>query len=217
MRRISKPAYCLIILVLFWIVGLPANTVSAAGQKTQGNMNVVFVMDGSGSMATTDRYKLRFEAMDLFLGLSTETGNYMGAVVFDDDILLEQDLVYIDGKKTKKNLFNKVKKTTSTGDTDIGKAIYQAVQIIENQGQKDLPSSIILLSDGNTDLQGKDSTQKLKESGQKKKEAIDTARKNGINIHSVCLNTNGMAKPQELQEISDSTGGTCVEVKSASD
>ncbi len=217
MRRIIRTAYCLIILVLFWIIGFPANTVSATDKKTTGNMNVVFVVDGSGSMATTDRYKLRFEAMDLFLGLSTETGNYMGAVVFDDDILLEQDIVYIDGKKTKKNLFNKVKKTSSTGDTDIGKAIYQAVQIIEKQGRTDLPSAIILLSDGNTDLQGKDSVQKLTESNKKKTEAIDTARKKGINIHSVCLNTNGMAKLPELQEISDSTGGTCVEVKSASD
>lgn len=190
---------------------------SAADKKTPGNMNVVFVMDGSGSMAKTDRYKLRFEAMDLFLGLSTEKGNYMGAVVFDDDILLEQDIVYIDGKKTKKNLFSTVKKTASTGDTDIGKAIYQAVQMIENQGRTDLPSSIILLSDGNTDLQGKDSVQKLKESNEKKQEAIGIARKKGISIHSVCLNANGMAKLSELQEISDSTGGTCVEVNNAND
>lgn len=217
MRKDKRTAYCLIILVLFCIIGYPANTVSATDKKAPGNMNVVFVMDSSGSMSTTDRYKLRFEAMDLFLGLSTETGNYMGAVVFDDDILLEQDIVYIDGKKTKRNLFNKVKNISSTGDTDIGKAIYQAVQIIENQGHKDLPSSIILLSDGNTDLQGADSVQKLKESAQKKQEAIDIARKMGISVHSVCLNTNGMAKLPELQEISDSTGGTCVEVKNASD
>jgi len=217
MRRIGRTVYCLTILVLFWVIGFPAGTVSAASKKTANNMNVVFVLDGSGSMAATDRYKLRFEAMDLFLGLSTETGNYMGAIVFDDGILLEQDIVHINGKATKNSLSNKVKNVTSTGDTDIGKAIYQAVQMLEKSGHPDLPSSIILLSDGNTDLQGKDSAESLKKSNKNKSDAIDIARKKDINIHSVCLNTNGRAKMSELQDISDSTGGTCVEVKSAND
>lgn len=217
MRRIRKIIYCLIILNLFWVVEFSANTVYAANKKATNNMNVVFVLDGSGSMATTDKYKLRFEAMDLFLGLSTESGNYMGAIVFDDDILLKQDIVHMDSKKTKSSLSSKVKKVTSRGDTDIGKAIYQAVEMLEKSGDSNLPSSIILLSDGNTDLNGKNSDKNLKESNKKKKEAIDIARKKDISIHSVCLNANGKAKLSELQEISDSTRGTCVEVKSAND
>ena len=58
---------------------------SRAEENTSANrFNVVFVIDASGSMNNTDSAKWRFEAMDLFLGLATDEGNRIGAVVFND-------------------------------------------------------------------------------------------------------------------------------------
>lgn len=191
--------------------------VLAVNTNDANKMNVVFVLDESGSMSKTDPGALRYEAVDLFLGIATDTGNYMGAVVFDDDIVLQQDIQEIDGKAAKNELSQSIRNADSYGDTDIGKAIELATQMLVENGNSNLPSVMILLSDGNTDLP-KDKTGKaVKASLASKETAINTARSNGIKIHSICLNSNGAANPEELREISDATGGTCVEVKSAED
>jgi len=104
MKKISKAVCSLLLFAAFLMAVSPALTVSAAGTGSVNNMNVVFVLDGSGSMYTTDKDQLRFEALELFLGLSTESGNYMGAVVFDDQIILKQEIQPIQGKADKSDL-----------------------------------------------------------------------------------------------------------------
>lgn len=204
--------------LLLTIMGVVSNGIVARAADTDDHrMNVVFVLDQSGSMAKTDANNLRYEAVDLFLGLATESGNYMGAVVFDDTIVLKRDVAEITGKESKTDLSNSIKASQSNGDTDIGTAINLATQMLQSSGNPNLRSAIILLSDGNTDLPKDTSGQALAASEQSKQDAINTARAQGIKIHSVCLNANGAAKKQELQDISDATGGACVEVKSADD
>lgn len=217
MKKISKAVCSLLLFAVIIMAVSPALTVSAAGTGSVNNMNVVFVLDGSGSMYTTDKDQLRFEALELFLGLATESGNYMGAVVFDDQIILKQEIQPIQGKADKSELSGKVRKAVSKGDTDIGSAVLEAVRMLKQSGSPDLPSAIILLSDGNTDLPKDRTGAKLAESEHRKAAAIDYARQKEISIHAVCLNANGKAKKEELQEISDATGGTCVEVKKAND
>lgn len=204
--------------VLLMLTGVLVNsTMVQAAETDEHRMNVVFVLDQSGSMAKTDANALRYEAVDLFLGLATETGNYMGAVVFDDSIVLQRDITEISGKESKQELSDSIKAAKSFGDTNIGMAIELATQMLQNSGNPNLRSAIVLLSDGNTDLPKDTTGQALAASEQSKKNAIDAARAQGIKIHSVCLNANGAAKKQELQDISDATGGVCVEVKSAED
>lgn len=204
--------------VLLMLTGVLVNsTMVQAAETDEHRMNVVFVLDQSGSMAKTDANALRYEAVDLFLGLATETGNYMGAVVFDDSIVLQRDITEISGKESKQELSDSIKAAKSFGDTNIGMAIELATQMLQNSGNPNLRSAIVLLSDGNTDLPKDTTGQALAASEQSKKNAIDAARAQGIKIHSVCLNANGAAKKQELQDISDATGGVCVEVKSADD
>lgn len=190
-------------------------TAFAVDTPNANRMNVVFVMDESGSMAKTDGSSLRYDAMDLFLGLATESGNYMGAVAFDEDVILQRDITAIEGLNDKTALSQEVRRVGSRGDTNIGKAIETAVQMLQDSGNPSLPSAVILLSDGNTDLGGNDD--RLQESYASRENAINIARANGYKIYSVCLNTNGDADPAELQEISSATGGTSVEVRSADD
>ena len=98
-------------------------TAFAVGPPNANRMNVVFVMDESGSMSKTDAESLRYDAMDLFLGLATESGNYMGAVAFDDDIILKRDIAGIEGLNDKTALSRAVRSVSSRGDTNIGKVI----------------------------------------------------------------------------------------------
>ena len=115
--------------------------------------NVVFVIDESGSMLDTDANQLRYEATDLFLGLMSQEGNYVGTVSFDDTIIYSQDMMPVDAPEDKDVISGAIKEHSATnGDTDIGAAMEQAVNMLKSDGNPDLPSTIILLTDGNTDL-----------------------------------------------------------------
>ena len=208
-----------ILVILLTVVLLERNTgiVMAATDDGASRMNVVFVLDESGSMSGSDENELRYEAVDLFLGIATDAGNYMGAVSFDDTIVLQEDIKEITGKELKDTLSESIRRAQSKGDTDIGKAVELATRMLMESGNSSLSSAIILLSDGNTDLP-KDILGEAKEaSATSKKNAIESARNSGIKIYTICLNSDGTARKEELQEISDATGGNCVEVKSPED
>ena len=207
------------VCIIFMFILIFHNVISVKGadSKTAKRMNVVFVMDESGSMSDTDINALRYEAVDLFLGLVTDFGNYMGAVVFDDNIVLQRDIAALEGNDAKNELSKSIREAYSNGDTDIGKAIELATDMLLKSGNSELESVIILLSDGNTDLP-KDKTGEARiQSENSKQIAINNALNNGYKIHSICLNANGKANSDELKAISDATSGVCVEVKSAED
>ena len=188
-----------------------------AEEKNVNRFNVVFVIDYSGSMKQADENGWRYEAVSLFLGLATNAGNRIGAVGFNNDIILEWRLNDISGNQEKKNLVDFFSTEQPEGATDIGKAILQAVRMLDEDRNPDLPSAIILLTDGNTDLGWRGTDTDKKRSMQDRQEAIRTAAKQGYPIYSVCLNADGKADMKELYEISMQTGGKYMEISKASD
>lgn len=214
-KKIRYVAFILLAIALMIMNG--SFNVKAKEDQGANRMNVVFVLDQSGSMYKTDKNSLRYDAVDLFLGLSMDSGNYIGAVIFDDGIVKQMDLKEMSGSNAKNQFSDEIRAAYSNGDTDIGKAIDLATDMLEQSGKIDLPSAVILLSDGNTDLSKDKTGEATTLSEQLKQKAIDRARNNGYQIYSICLNSNGAANPEELHEISAATGGTCVEVKTAED
>lgn len=190
-------------------------SVKADQNGTANRMNVVFVMDGSGSMKQTDKDALRYEALELFTALSADNGNYMGAVVFDDDIIETINIGEMTSKSDKDYLAGSVRNAGTRKDTDIGKALSAAVDMLNTGANRSLPSIIILLSDGNTDV-GNNSAA-LAASKQMRDDAVNNARAQGIQVYSICLNSNNGADPEELRLISDATGGQFREIKTAED
>ena len=85
--------------------------------------------------------------------------------------------------------------------------------MIQDDGDPNLPSVIVFVSDGNTDMP----KNRMDESIDNKEAAIEYARNDGIMIYSVCLNADPEhpADVTEMQQISDATGGKCIEVDSA--
>ena len=202
------------LLVICALTLLYAAPASAAADGVANRFNVVFVIDGSGSILSTDSDGLRYEAIDLFLGLLPASGNYVGGIVFDDTILEKEDIAYISSIPDKKGISDMFRYTNPDGFTDIGLAVSEAVKMLESGGDSSLPSAIILLSDGNTYLSNKNAYTK---SDKLKSDAIKSAQQNGYKVYSVCLNANNKANPSELSEISSATGGKSFEVKSAAD
>lgn len=217
MKKMKKRIFGLILTVAMLLSVIGSFTSSAAQAAAANRYNVVFVIDASGSMKSTDSSQWRYEAIDLFLGLSTETGNYIGSVVFNDGIVAEMGLEELNGKAMKEALSQKLRNSAVQGDTDIGSAIQVAADMLDANKNPDLPSVIILLSDGNTDFPSDTTGALLQKSNENKQDAINRARQNGYPIFSVCLNANQKANTEELADISNATGGQFVEVNNAED
>lgn len=183
--------------------------------------DVMLVMDGSGSLvagkSATDKNGLRYDAINLFLALLTNSGNRVGAVVFDDqpaNWLLSTDLMDISGKSDKVSLSESIRAAGTRGGTDIGSALLTAVETLTARASDQYQPVIILFSDGRTDL---DTEEELETSLENKEKAIVGAQDAGIPIFSICLNASSVSDPQELSDISNRTSGGFVAVSRAED
>jgi Mg-chelatase subunit ChlD len=204
---------CIMLTSLLGAFGVSG--VMAAGETDKisyNRYNIVLVTDTSGSMNNTDKEGLRFEAIGKFIALLAESGNRMGTVVFNGDVAFTQAITDADGMKVKREFLENVKGIPAAGHTNIGKGLKTAVEMLDRDKNPELPSIILLLSDGNTDLATKEEkTLSLEQ----KADAIQSARDSGYKIYSVSLNADGSANSEELAQIAKATGGQFQEVKNA--
>ena len=205
-------AWMTILVVLVSSFGMVLSS-AAENVSTPRKFNVVFVVDASNSMNSTDSQGWRFEAIDQFLSLLSLKGNYVGTVVFNGEILHAEGVNSIESKSDKQKASDDVKSATPTGYTNIGEALVEANKLIAN-GNDDLPSIILLLSDGNTEMP---SSADYQRSVNAQKDAISTAKNNNTQIYCVGLNANGRIDKAELENIATQTNGSFQIVSKADD
>lgn len=204
----------LILIVIFTAISI-AVPVTAAEKKNESNKyNVVFVMDASGSMNQTDPDENRFDAVDLFVGLLANKGNRVGTVAFGDGVVTEHNISEVKSFAEKRALTDELKSAELENWTDIGSGLFRADEMIKSGGDPDIPSIILLLTDGNTTME---TQEKINESVSKKEDAIENARQDGTKIYTICLNKNSAANSEELKQIAEATGGEFREVTESSD
>ncbi len=192
----------------------------AAEESNLNRFNVVFVLDASNSMNYTDPGGLRYEAISQFTNLLAESGNYLGGIVFSNHVEASQPIKAVSGKGDKKKVTDTLASVMSTGVTaemgytNIGEGLSKAVDMLVSNGSSDLPSVIVLLSDGNTEMP---TNEELTSSLDEKADVIQTARERNISIYTICLNANQDADVSEMEQISNATGGKFQEVSTADD
>lgn len=212
---------CTYLLVAALILSTVCIGASAAATQEAVRMNVMLVIDGSGSLTSrsgTDPNGLRYDAIDLFLALLTNSGNNVGAIVFNEGsntFLLDRPLEQIDGKADKLALSKAIRDAGTRGDTNIGAALLKGVRDAASLSDSNgLPSVVILFSDGRTDVKGEDAMQASLDA---KEAAIVAAQDAQIPIYTICLAANAVADPDEMQEISDRTSGAFAKVERPED
>lgn len=208
---------CISIRFLVCILALSFSVPAANAAESSGinRFNVVIVLDASGSMRRTDPEGYRYQAVAQFTNLLAEQGNVLGSIVFHTDVAGEQKMVLVQKQGEKDAAVGLLESVPANGGwTNIGAALSRAVSMIKSSGDPSLPSVILFLSDGNTEMSTDEYT---RASLELKAEAIQAAREAGISIYSVCLNADQTADISEMQQISDATGGVFQEVTAAED
>ena len=158
-----KKTYCTIILVMILVINivLPVNLVNA--EDGDMNIDVVLVIDNSGSMKDSDTLMIATDTVSNFIDTLDKTCR-MGFVVFNakydaenkkmtSGIVGTQPLISLSTDKNKDVLMDKIGELVSNeqrrGDTDISLGIGEAKALIDDNsvGRK---KCIVLLSDGAT-------------------------------------------------------------------
>jgi hypothetical protein len=196
-----------------------AGTAAARAEETaDGNgslinrFNIMLVMDASGSMNDTDPEGWRYDAVDRFVYLLAEQGNYLGGLTFSNHVITCEGPRPVNDRTSKERIVEMLEAAEGKGYTNIGEALSTAVKLLTEEGNPDLPSVILLLSDGNTEMP---TEEEHAESVSMKEDAIRDAWENGIQIYSVCLNEDNEADMSEMSQITQATGGESREIRQA--
>ncbi len=216
----------LTMLLVFALINAYPRQAQAEGASIDVNrFNVVLVIDKSGSLRDingfgTDPDGLRFDALRLFLGLLTESGNNVGTIVFDEQIRYEAPVRLKETMEEKKQLIEEVESFDTSYDTDIGGAVLRATEMLrEMKKENELPCMIVLFTDGQTDFSSGNQWLQQQKSWAKGSEALKIAQEEGITISGILLNVDGRARNggAELRVYTDGTGGTFEQITSPED
>ena len=101
-------------LVLLCIC-INSSTSYAAKMRADSNcFNVMVVLDASNSMNYTDPEGLRYEAVRQFTNLLTERGNYLGGIVFSNQVEVSKAPQAVSGNKEKREVTDLLASVMST-------------------------------------------------------------------------------------------------------
>ncbi len=205
------------VLVVSLLAAFPGSAAAEEARHIKVNrFNVVLVVDKSGSLHNdtsangrgTDNYDLRFDSIKLFLALLTESGNNVGAVLFDSEVKEDRYVVQIEEMKNQKDkdmLVSQISTEKVGGDTNIGLALDRATKmLLEMKKESDLPCLILLLSDGKTDFSKgtvPSVSKAVEEARTLGEKASETARANDIRIYSIMLGDGKKVDSEAVNEM----------------
>lgn len=199
---VNKAKWSLLVVLIytFGVVFIPFLEVKAS--SAQSNMDVIFVLDSSGSMRESDPEEIRTEAIKMFLDMSQIQGNKIGLVAYSDNIVREHNLDIINSSEDKDRIKNMASNIPFGQKTDTGYGLLEATKLLDSGHDKSHNPAIILLSDGKNDPQ-----RNAQESLNDLNNAISVCKSKGYPVYTIGLNYDGTVDKVQLSDISNSTKG----------
>lgn len=188
------------IMVIFQVFS--ASFISVKAAEPSSNLDVIFVLDASGSMKASDPEDIRIEAVKMFLDMSQLKGNKVGLVAYSDDIVRAHNLNEMDSEDAKNRIKNMASNIPYGQKTDTGAGLLEGVRLLDSEHDKNHRPVIILLSDGKNDP-SRSNEESLKDLN----EAINICKEKGYPIYTIGLNYDGTVDKNQLSEISNATKG----------
>lgn len=192
-----------------------SSTAPAASQEEDGlrdsgsmNLDVMFVLDASGSMLTSDPNKIALDAFNLFADMCDDTCA-VGYDVYTHKIKDSENLTSIKESESLDKMKKKIEKIVydPSGDTDIALGLTKAMEMLDESTHENeyRRKAIVLLSDGNTDLPKGPRT--VKESKAEMDKTLTALSEKNVPVYSIGLNCDKSLDKKEIDNISGKTGG----------
>ena len=117
---------------------------------TGNKLDVILMLDSSGSMLKTDPRGLRYEGAKILCSFLTESDR-LGIVQFAGDAKVAQDLEYFSPSRTEE-ILERIKAIPNEGVfTDIAQGVKVAAELLDKTPRTDTQRLIVLLSDGKSE------------------------------------------------------------------
>lgn len=223
MKKILTVLLAAVMLICMSVSAVWAEGEEVAQQTTADNMSfdVIFAIDGSGSMKKSDALKLRLTAGRLFTEMTYSNTSRAGFVQFTNIIMDSQGLTDLSAEDSKASFRDRLSglqdSVKGSWDTDISLGLTQALNLLKegDSFNGDRNPMIILLSDGNTDLPNGPRT--VEESNAELTGTLSEAASLGVPIYSIGLNYDGKLDVDYMQNIANQTGGAFYNITTATD
>ncbi|MFD1772757.1 vWA domain-containing protein [Paenibacillus rhizophilus] len=195
----------------FPVLAAPSSSSGASSQ-----IDAVLVLDVSNSMKTSDKNNIAGEAMKMFIDMLSAKGDKVGVVAYTDEVQREKALLTINSASDKQDLKDFIGGLDKGAYTDIAVGVDEAVKVLQNGSDPSHEPMIVLLADGNNDL-NEASGRTQSESDKMLGAAVETAKKKGYPIYTIGLNADGKLNKESLAKLSDQTGGKAFATDTADD
>lgn len=205
MKGIRLLICCIILCIIF-----PQTVYAEEIISEKPPLDIIFVIDCSGSMKTNDPSKMGLNMVQAFID-TVQTGNIrVGYVAYNEDILSFSAPKSITETKTRETLKEEIGAIAYSGDTDIGLGVSYAYELLSATGNQ--RQMMVLISDGETDLP-KSSERTTEQSNRELAQCVSQCAEENIQIYTVAFgqyNGNKIA----LEEIASETGAESCSVQS---
>lgn len=217
MRSFSKKITSLFIALCMALscFCISVSAVDSEVPEGSGNMylDVVFVLDSSGSMLESDPNRVAADAFSLFVDLCDDTCG-VGYTIYSHIIKESEKITALDENHLSE-LRNKISgmNRNPQGDTDIALGLNKALELqkLSKKDDDGRKKAIILLSDGNTHL-----IDGSKSDAQLEKEMNDVLKSlsdEEIPVYAIGLNYDGTLDKKETNKIASQTNGKAFEAR----
>ncbi|MFV1952005.1 MAG: VWA domain-containing protein [Nitrospinota bacterium] len=197
-RRIEKKA--IIFIAIFGIISFISDT---SYPLEKNDIDVVLVMDSSGSMKKTDPLTLRIPAAKLFISL-LDKNDRTGVISFRDKGYPIIYLTHVDSEINKDRLLKATDMISSKGlYTNLYDAFTKGLEVLSKDKRPGRAQIIILMSDGMMDVGNPDEDRILVD--RLKNELIEILKDNDVKVYTIAFTE--LSDRQLLEEISKKTGG----------
>ncbi len=197
MKISLKSISCLIILAVFSYIPETSTATS------KPDIDVVVVMDSSGSMKKTDPLSLRIPAAKLFISLLSQNDR-AGIISFSDEASPLSPLLLLDSDSNKKMLLQATEKITSSGlHTNLFEALNKGLEVLSGAKKSGREQIVVLMSDGMMDTGDPEKDRALLE--KLKQDLTKALLDKGIKVYAIAF-TEGSDRAL-LEKVSKQTGG----------
>lgn len=178
--------YRIVWILCLLLVFLCPHTVHAEEFTIEKNgLDVLFVMDYSGSMRTNDLRNIAKGMVKAFVDTVHSADIRVGFVAYNDRILTSMSPHNIQSDEERETLKELLDQEGYSGNTDIGLGLdYGRKLLEEDTGRKQV---IVLISDGEPDLAGSDTGRTTEMSRTDMEMAAQSCAEEGIQIYSIAF------------------------------